>query len=372
MLNGVDLAARHALAEQIREDSWEAQLSIGVQAHPEPGERCRVDTEPMRLGSSRVARPFSLHQSRADPHRSASGPPHCLDPVGSLLAGLGASVADSVVAWLTGEGCLLTFLEVLPVVEFDDTGGRALLSYGIHIEGEVSAEQAHGAARAARERSSGHRTLEDPNEIRVVVQTEQDVHLTGRPLAAGTDPFTATRRRTARVAWEVGAHVIAEVDGVRAESDQPKQLFGADVAPSAQEYVLSALAAEALRFAARPGPPPSTGTDADGPAAQDAVHASGRIDLRGPYSAQDAPAGLRNLLVQLLPADPSAGNDDDGGGPAGAMRAWLAQGESLRLVRDAHPIRVEVVLNGTPIAAGPDRVLTGTEKNDTKEQHRAP
>ena len=34
MLNGVDLRARHALAEQIAEDSWEAQLSVGVAAQP--------------------------------------------------------------------------------------------------------------------------------------------------------------------------------------------------------------------------------------------------------------------------------------------------------------------------------------------------
>ncbi|MFG2986635.1 hypothetical protein ACGFYQ_36245 [Streptomyces sp. NPDC048258] len=382
MLNGVDLLARHALAEQIREDSWEAQLSIGVQAHPEPGERCRVDTEPMRLGSTRVARSFSLYQSRGagsgsaseSASGSASGSADCLDPVGSVLVGLGASVADSVVTGLTGEGCHLTLLEVVPAVEFAQAGagGQARLSYGIHIEGEVSAEQARRAVRAARERSSGHRTLEDPNEIRVVVQTEQDVHLTGRPAAAGTDPFAPARRHTARVAWEVGAHVIAEVDGVRAESDQPKQLFGADVAPSAQEYFLSALAAEALRFAAPAGRAPSPTADADPSPAQDAVHASGRIDLRGPYSALDAPAGLRNILVQLLPADPSAGSDGGAAGPAEAMRGWLAEGDSLRLVRDAHPIRVEVVLNGTPIPADPDEPLPHTEMNDTKEQHRAP
>ncbi|WP_306330117.1 hypothetical protein, partial [Streptomyces venezuelae] len=82
-------------------------------------------------------------------------------------------------------------------------------------------------------------------------------------------------------------------------------------------------------------------------AAADTVHASGRIDLRGPYSAQDAQVGLRNILVQLLPADPSAGD----GSAAAAMRGWLTEGHALRLVRDAHPIHVELVLNGKPIAA---------------------
>ncbi|MFJ4336964.1 hypothetical protein [Streptomyces sp. NPDC088915] len=340
MLNGVDLPARQALAEQIREDSWEAQLSIGVQAHPEPGARCRVDTEPMRLGSTRVARSFSVHQSRgAAASQGSAGSANCLDPVGSVLVALGASVADSVAASLTGEGCHLTLLKVLPVVETDTDGGRSRLSYALHIEGEVSPAEARRAVLAARGRSSGHRTLEEPNEIRVVVQTARDEHLTARPVPADPAPFTAALRRAAEVAWEVGAHVIAEVDGVRAESDQPKQLFGADLAPNAQEYVLSALAAEALRFAAP--------ADAGGAAAEDTVHASGRIDLRGPYSAQDAQVGLRNILVQLLPSDPSAGD----GSAAAAVRGWLAEGHALRLVRDAHPIHVELVLNGTPIAA---------------------
>ncbi|MFF2778634.1 hypothetical protein ACFVU3_27415 [Streptomyces sp. NPDC058052] len=375
MLNGVDLRARQALAEQIREDSWEAQLSMGVQAHPEPGGRCRVDTEPMRMGSIRVARSFSLRQSGSGPG-TAAGAGDCLDPVGSVLVALGASVADSVVTRLTGEGCHLTLLEVLPVAEFARAGGggAAGLSYTVRVEGDVTADQARGAVRAARERSSGHRTLAEPNELRVVVQTERDVHLTARPEPAGQGPFAPAERREARVSWEVGAHVIAEVDGVRADSDQPKQLFGADLAPSAQEYFLAALAAEALRFAAPDGPPASAAPD--GPpasAARDTVHASARIDLRGPYSAQDAPAGLRNVLVQLLPADPTAGDE----GPAGAMRAWLAEGDSLRLLRDAHPIRVDVVLNGTPLAPEPAAPADpgGTApagENDTEEHHHAP
>ena len=101
MLNGVDLRARESLAEQIGEDSWEAQLSIGVAAQPAAADRCRVRTEPMRLGSTRVARAFGIDQ-RFGPgtdcldQRSASGTADCLDPVGSLLVALGASVADSV------------------------------------------------------------------------------------------------------------------------------------------------------------------------------------------------------------------------------------------------------------------------------------
>ncbi|MFF4356477.1 hypothetical protein [Streptomyces sp. NPDC001604] len=333
MLNGVNLRARRTLAEQIREDSWEAQLSIGVAAQPAAADRCRVRTEPMRLGSTRVARAFGIDQ------RCGSGAGDCLDPVGSLLVALGASVADSVVTGLTGEGCSPALLEVLPRVEFA-AGGAARLSYEIRLDGDVSPAQALRALAAARERGSAHRTLEEPNDIRAVVQTAQDVHLTSRPVPAGTEPFVPVRRRAARVMWEVGTHVLAEVDGVRAESDQPKQLFGGDLAPSAQEYFLAALAAEALGFAA----PEGASTAPDAPAAS--VHASGRIDLRGPYSAQDAPAGLCNILVQLLPADPSAGGGTD---PVGAVRRWLGEGDALRLVRDAHPIDVTLVLDGTPV-----------------------
>ena len=334
MLNGIDLRARQALAEQIREDSWEAQLSIGVVAHPTSPDRCRVHTEPMRLGSTRVARAFGIEQ-RWGP--SAGG--DCLDPVGSLLVALGASVTDSVVTHLTGEGCGPALVEVLPCVEFGSDGGPAGLSYEIRIGGDVSVEQARRAVAAARERGSAHHTLAEPNEIKAVVQTAQDVHLTSRPVPAGAAPGGPAWRRAARVMWEVGTHVLAEVDGAQAESDQPKQLFGADLAPSAQEYVLTALAAEALGYTAPDTPAPG------GPTAS--VHTSGRIDLRGPYSADDSPAGLRNILVQLLPADPC------GPDPVGAVRRWLAEGDALRLVRDAHPIEVGLVLDGARVDPNP-------------------
>ncbi|MFG2130769.1 OsmC family protein [Streptomyces sp. NPDC048751] len=334
MLNGVDLRARQALAEQIREDSWEAQLNIGVAAQPTSPDRCRVRTEPMRLGSTRVARAFGIEQ-----RCTSSAGDDCLDPVGSLLVALGASVADSVVTRLTGEGCGPALVEVEPCVEFA-AGGPARLSYEVRVEGDVSVEQARRAVAAAGERGSAHRTLAEPNEIRAVVQTARDVHLTGSPVPAGTEPFTADRRRAARVMWEVGTHVLAEVDGVHAESDQPKQLFGADLAPSAQEYVLAALAAEALGYTAAAAAAPTP----DGPPVS--VHSSGRMDLRGPYSAQDAPAGLRNILVQLLPADPSAVGGEGAADPVAAMRRWLAEGDALRLVRDAHSIDVTLVLDG--------------------------
>ncbi|QHC24548.1 hypothetical protein [Streptomyces sp. GS7] len=353
MLNGIDLRARRALAEQIREDSWEAQLSMGVAAHPAVADRCRVRTEPMRLGSTRVARTFDIDQ------RCGSGADGCLDPVGSLLVALGASVAESVVTELTGDGCSPALLEVLPCVEFARGEGAARLAYEIRIEGDVLVEQARRALAAARERCSAHRTLDEPNDIKAVVQTAQDVHLTSRPVLPGTEPFVPERRRAARVMWEVGTHVLAEVDGVHAESDQPKQLFGADLAPSAQEYFLAALAAEALSFA-----DPTTAPDTP-PAS---VHASGRIDLRGPYSTEVAPAGLRNVLVQLLPADPAV----DGDTAARAMRRWLAEGHALRLVRDAHPIEVRLVLNGEPVPAQHTENDGTSAVNDTKEQHRAP
>ncbi|MGW7427329.1 hypothetical protein ACWGJB_46545 [Streptomyces sp. NPDC054813] len=332
MLNGVDLRARQALAEQIREDSWEAQLSMGVAAQGATADRCRVRTEPMRLGSTRVARAFGMDQCRGP------GAGDSLDPVGSLLVALGASVADSLVTELTAEGCSPALLEVLPCAQFA-ADGAARLSYEIRLDGEVTPEQARRALAAARERGSAHRTLEEPNDIKAVVQTARDVHLTSRPMPSGAGPFVPGRRRSARVMWEVGTHVLAEVDGVRAESDQPKQLFGADLAPSAQEYFLAALAVEALGFA----DPGEATTTPDTPTAS--VHASGRIDLRGPYSTQDVPAGLRNILVQLLPADPT----EEDRAAADAVRRWLAEGDALRLVRDAHTIDVSLVLDGTPV-----------------------
>ncbi|MER0481683.1 hypothetical protein ABR737_25675 [Streptomyces sp. Edi2] len=350
MLNGVDLRARQTLAEQIGEDSWEAQLSVGVAARTVAAGHCRVRTEPMRLGSTRVARAFGIDQ------RYGSGTGDFLDPVGSLLVALGASVADSVVTELSREGCGPELLEVLPCAEFA-ADGSVRLSYGIRLDGGVLTGQARRSVAAARARDSAHHTLEEPGDIKAVVQTAQDVHLLSRPAPAGAERFTAVRRRTAHVRWEVGTHVLAEADGVHAESDQPKQLFGADLAPSAQEYFLAALAAEALSFA---DPRAATAGEASA-----SVHASGRIDLRGPYSAApDVPAGLRNILVQLLPADPAQAGD----AAAGTIRRWFAEGDALRLVRDAHPIEIRLVLDGTPV---PVPHTENDRMNNTKEQCRA-
>jgi cystathionine beta-lyase/cystathionine gamma-synthase/uncharacterized OsmC-like protein len=347
--NGVDLWARQNLAKRIQEYSWEAQLSIGVEAQARAAGRCDVRTEPMRLGSTRVARPFSLNHSCGDRAND------CLDPVGSVLVALGACVAGTAVAALTDEGGSPSLLEVRARAEFNRSGGRALLSYELRFEGAITAEQARRAAAAVRLRGSAHRTLEEANEIHVVIQTGQDIHLTTRPFGCEPDRPSASHSRSTRVLWEVGAHVLAETDGVHAESDQPKQLFGADLAPNPEEYLLAALAAEALGFAAAAETAgraeDEAGAPTNGP--RTSTHASGRIDLRGPFSNDEAPVGMRNLLVQVLPADPFAartpGAVDSPPGAVEAVQRWFAEGDALRLIRDAGPIEVTVVLDGGPI-----------------------
>jgi hypothetical protein len=343
-LNGVDLLARQGLADQVREDSWEAQLRIGMEARATAPGRYRVRTEPMRLGSARVARPFE-----AD-YAEVAGAGH-LDPVGSVLLFLGASVVGTVVTALTLEGCSPLAVVVHATAGPGDDGGTRV-GYQLCLDGAITAAQARAVVAWTRARDPGHRTLADGAELRAVVRAGRgDVHLDSRPAepaagraaAGGLVTDRAWSPRAARVAWEVGTHVLAEVGDVHVACDQPKQLFGADLALSPQEYLLAALACEALGFA-RAGDPP------DAPAV---AHAAGRLDLRGPYTTLDAPAGLRDVLVQLLPESldqvpaPEAEN-----AAAGAVRRWFAHGHALRLVRDARPVDVTILLNGAPVDTG--------------------
>jgi uncharacterized OsmC-like protein len=343
-LNGVDLLARQDLAEQVREDSWEAQLRVGVEARATAPGHYRVRTEPMRLGSTRVARPFE-----AD-YGDAAGAGR-LDPVGSVLLFLGACVIDTVVTALTLERCSPLAVVVHATAGFDGDGSGARLGYELRLDGAITAAQARAVAAWARVRDPAHRTLSDAAEISAVVRAGKDVHLTSQPAESagggggdsgdGGEPGRGVAPpRVARVAWEVGTHVLAEAGDVHAACDQPKQLFGADLALSPQEYLLGALACEALGFARADGLPASPAV----------AHAAGRLDLRGPYTTLDAPAGLRDVLVQLLPESfEEARTPEAASATADAVRRWFTHGKALRLVRDARPIDVTILLNGAPV-----------------------
>jgi hypothetical protein len=366
-LNGVDLLARQSLAEQVREDSWEAQLRIGMEARATAPGRYRVGTEPMRLGSTRVARPFE-----AD-YVDVADAGH-LDPVGSVLLFLGASVVDTVVTALTLEGCsplaVVVHVTAGPDGDGSSSDGRGTrLGYQLRLDGAITAAQARAAAAWARVRDPAHRTLADGAEIRAVVRAgSSDIHLDSQPAGdggqpadpadpagsgpAGADPAGdgSAPARAAQVVWEVGTHVLAEVGDARVTCDQPKQLFGADLAFSPQEYLLAALACEALGFARAGGQP-------NAPAV---AHAAGRLDLRGPYTTLDAPVGLRDVLVQLLPESlDEVPAPEAESAAADAVRRWFDHGEALRLVRDARPIDVTILLNGAPVDTGEAATIDG-------------
>lgn len=338
LLNGVDLEGLHELGLEFHKDPWEAQLGLGVEAAPDGSGQCLVRTDPIRLGTTRAARPFVFEHGCG-----AQAAPGTRSPLGSVLAALGACVASIVATSLTSRGLSPSRLEVLAHALRPATGvagdSRPELGLEIHLDGDIAVDAVRESAAEALARSSTLRTLEQPNEFRAVVVSEENRYFTDRPCsrpAGAREPAPATaERRTARAGWEAGLLVLAEVDGVSTEVDQPKQLFGADRAPSAQEHLLAALAAEALGYATDDAAEGGAGT---GPS----THASARLDLRGPDSPDTVPVGLCSLLVQFLPGSTGEVRGD-------AAETWLAEGEVLRLVRDEQRVTVGIVLNGTPV-----------------------
>ncbi|SEM40557.1 OsmC family protein [Streptacidiphilus jiangxiensis] len=332
LLNGVDLEGLHELGREFRQEPWEAQLGLGVEATPDGPDRCLISTGPVRLGTTRAARPFVFPHGTGSP--AAAG---LRDPLASVLAALGAGVASEVATALTGHRVSPSRLEVRTQAQLPTGGGtldpRSDLTVEVRIDGDVDEETALQCVAAARTRSTVLRTLEEANEIRAVLVAEENRYLTDRPHEYRADTEKpGGARRSASAVWESGLLVVAEVDGVTVQTDQPKQLFGGDRAPSPEEHLLAALAAEALGHATRPG-----GSDHGA-----SIHASARLDLRGPDSSEGVPVGLGSLLVQFLPG---VGADVR----AEAVDAWLTDGDVLRLVRDNHPVKVRLVLNGDSV-----------------------
>jgi len=297
VLNGVDLTARRELAGLLAEQSWEAQLAAEVEATAAPAGRAELATRVTRLGGSRVVRPF----------RFALGGDGRPGPVDTVLAALGSCAATEAAVTFTEYGRLPDRLDVDVVLRPDGTVQCALRG------GDVPPEAAATALRRMAERSTALRTVAEAGTITLSSPTAGRRSGTAAD-CAGPLPTAAVTAR-----WQSGSRVTVTRPGddrPLLEADQPKQLFGADRAPSPHEYLLAALAAEAA----------ATGSEGA------MVCASGRIDLRGPLAVGNAPVGLRDLLAQFL----------TGFGPE-QPRHWLTSGPALRLVLE--PRRVEVTFS---------------------------
>lgn len=304
MLNGVDLTARRELAGILTEQSWEAQLATEVEATAGPAGRAELATRVTRLGGSRIARPFRFPLG-------GDGRP---GPVDAVLAALGCCAVTEAAVSLTEHGRMPDRLDAEVTLRPDGTVGCAL-----RIDGDVSGEVAAAVLERTTTRSTALRTVAGANSVTVSSLAG------GRFTGAAADCAAPLPAAALTARWQTGSRVTVTRPGDDTpllEADQPKQLFGADRAPSPHEYLLAALAAEAAGFGGE----------------GDVVCAAGRIDLRGPLAVGDAPVGLRDLLVQFLAA----------AGPEGPRR-WLAEGPALRLLLEPRPVDVAFVPGGAPL-----------------------
>jgi uncharacterized OsmC-like protein len=312
VIAGVDVAGWYELARTTKSASWEAQIGLGVSAGPavRTDPRCSagpaadtdpmrvagpaVRTDPMRVGPARAARPYAI----------AVG---ATTPLALLLGALGAGAAETMALSLALQGARPTSIRARAY------GGAAEAGVDLMVAGAVTGPQLTAAAEHVRRFCPVGRTLAEATAVRLLVVTPQG----SRSFEAPESVRPAAPEEVA-VDWDTGPRSTITSGGAAFPADQPKQLLGTDRAPSPEEYLLAALAAEVAR--------PGTAE----------VHVSARRDLRGALGFAGAPVGLRDVLVQrLLPADHAEP-------PAG-------RGPVLALLRQAHDLEVTVRL--APITA---------------------
>ncbi|BCJ44128.1 hypothetical protein GCM10010168_09410 [Actinoplanes ianthinogenes] len=310
MLAGVNLDGWRDLVVASRAASWEAQLALEASATTAADGTQRVRLLPMRLGPTRVVRPFTVGLRAPE-----SANRELLTPVEAVLTALGASAAATAATALALQGAQPQRISVRAYADRD--GG---LGYELDLSGDLTAEQILIVVGQVQAYSVVHRTLAEGSPPRVLAASADGRHLAIPP---GGDGARDDRTHEVRVEWEAGAFSVATAGQAGVEIDQPKQLFGADRAPSPEDYLLAALAAEALQWLS-PGPAE--------------IHVSARRDLRGELGLDDARVALRDILIQCLL--PGHGTDDDA--EPTRLAAWSAGGSAVDLVRNPRTITVTI------------------------------
>jgi hypothetical protein len=322
MLAGVDLTGLRELAAACREASWEAMVSLTVSGRLAPDGTAVVACLPMLVGPARVVRPFRIAFDASRSPMPGTGSPA---PVDGLLAAIGADAVATTAISLALQGANPT--RICARTGLDAAGG---IGCRLDISGELADGQAPTVAGHVRRFAVIPRTIAEPATVRLRVTGGGPVAGPGpnEDVASGRDaPFPA---RSVPVEWETGSYSVARAGGASLPVDQPKQLFGGDRGPGPQEYLLAAVAAEALSWLPRAG-------------AQ--VHVSARLDLRGALGVTDGPVGLRDLLVQFLPPTDSAAVASPAVSAAGVpaeLTAWARDGAVSRIVRRSQEIAVSV------------------------------
>jgi hypothetical protein len=321
MLAGVDLTGLRELAAACQEESWEAMVSLTVSGRLTPDGTAVVACLPMLVGPARVVRPFRIAFDASRSPAPGAGSPA---PVDGLLAAVGADAAATAAISLALQGADPTRISAR--TGLDGAGG---IGCCLGISGALADAQARTAAEHIRRFGVIQRTVAEPATVRLRVTGGGPVPGPG-PDDVASCPDTPFPARSVQVEWETGSYSVARAGGASVPVDQPKQLFGGDRGPGPYEYLLAAVAAEALSWLARAGAE---------------VHVSARIDLRGMLGVADSPVGLRDLLVQfLLPADSPAvaSSAVSAVGVPAELTAWAADGAVLRIVRRSQEIAVSV------------------------------
>ena len=322
MLAGVDLMGLRELAAACREASWEAMVSLTVSGRLATDGTAVVACLPMLVGPARVVRPFRIaFDASRSPTPGTSSPA----PVDGLLAAVGADAVATAAISLALQGADPT--RICARTGLDTAGG---IGCCLDISGELADRQARTAAEHIRRFTVIQRTVAEPATVRLRVTGGGPVPGSGPNEEVASGPHAPFPARSVPVEWETGNYSIARAGGTSLPVDQPKQLFGGDRGPGPQEYLLAAVAAEALSWLPRPGAE---------------VHVSARLDLRGTLGVADGPVGLRDILVQfLLPTDSAAVASSAVGAadvPA-ELAAWARDGTVLRIVRRSQEIAVTV------------------------------
>lgn len=322
MLAGVDLMGLRELAAACREASWEAMVSLTVSGRLTPDGTAVVTCLPMLVGPARVVRPFSIAFDASRSPTPGTGSPA---PVDGLLTAVGADAVATAAISLALQGADPT--RIAACTGLDTAGG---ISCRLDISGWVADGQARTAAEHIRRFTVIQRTVAEPTSVRLRVTGSRPLPCPAPQEDGASGPDAPFPARSVPVEWETGNYSVARAGGASLPVDQPKQLFGGDRGPGPYEYLLAAVAAEALSWLRRAGAE---------------VHVSARLDLRGTLGVADSPVGLRDMLVQfLLPADPGAvaSSAASAAGVPAELTAWARDGAVLRIVRQPREIAVWV------------------------------
>lgn len=357
MRNGLNITGVSEMVHELRERPDEAVADFTVECPAGPAAEGAVTaaTRTARIGTLRVARPFTLtHRLSWQPGPGGPYP----SPHESALAALASCALITQVNGLTARGVTIGALQVTVRAELAlDASGCPVAGQPLHhlrwhcdLESDGPTDVVVSVVRLVTGFSPNHRAFTDACPFDLVTINGKPLTSAYTPTAAPGAELAAAAAATveATVVWEYGSEAAyttaTALHGVRHGSltsatartvDQTKQMLGIDKGPNSQEILLAAVCAELFADL----------SDAleDGPPAAAVLRAGGRIDHRGMMNVErTVPSRVHDLSLEVsTPEAASSGTQD-------LVRAALSR--SVLVATLAHPRTIEVELwhNGTP------------------------